>query len=146
MDTGPNAATEMLIDEGPDTPDEPRDPIDDLTSRINNKYVLLYYCIIYIFKFIAPVYKIEVQWFQLFGWRNRCEILKDQKRPNAKDGSSILLAMMIWWVNLAAPEPGPSVHFLPLTSWDRSFILVTATEGAFWVISYFFAIMQILYR
>ena len=48
MDTGPNAATEMLIDEGPDTPDEPRDPIDDLTSRINNKYVLLYYCIIYI--------------------------------------------------------------------------------------------------
>ena len=39
MDTGPNAATEMLIDEGPDTPDEPRDPIDDLTSRINNKYV-----------------------------------------------------------------------------------------------------------
>ena len=61
MDTGPNAATEMLIDEGPDTPDEPRDPIDDLTSRINNKYVLLYYCIIYIFKFIAPVYKIEVQ-------------------------------------------------------------------------------------
>ena len=51
MDTGTNAPTEMLIDEGPDTPDEPRDPIDDLTSRINNKYVLLHYCIIYIFNF-----------------------------------------------------------------------------------------------